>query len=68
MRPTLTDDEQHAIDVVLSIVKLSAILDHIAAATFECADSCDGEARDMLMQQASVVSAAALFSKTWCNS
>lgn len=65
MRHTLKDDELWSLDQMLSSVHLHVILDFIAAKTYEAADSCDGDARDWLMQQASVVSAAALFCKTW---
>jgi hypothetical protein len=65
MRPTLTDAEKAFLDTLMKEVWLSTILDHIAASTFEAADSCDGEGADALAQQAATVTAAALFCKTW---
>jgi hypothetical protein len=65
MRPVLADYDQRHLDDMLLNVKLHVILDHIAAATYEAADSCDGDARDSLMQQAANVSGAALFCKAW---
>lgn len=65
LRSVLKDDELWALDQMMANVKLYTILDFIAAKTYEAADSCDGEAKDWLMQQASTVSAAALFCKTW---
>lgn len=65
MRNTLNDVEISFLASLVATVHLGTVLDYIAASTYEAADSCDGEGRDWLIQQASVVSAAALFCKTW---
>jgi len=63
----LTEEAKKRLDIMMDSFKLSSILDHLAASTFEAADSCDGDSRDALMQQAACISAAALFSKQWCE-
>ena len=65
MSPTLTSEQSAQLNAILQSVQLSAILDHISANYFDAADQCDGEDRDVFMQQASTVAAAALFCKTW---
>lgn len=67
MRPILNEVEKNFLDAMMQEVHLGVILDHIAASTYEAADSvgADSEGGLWLVQQASVCSAAALFCKTW---
>lgn len=65
LRSVLSGEESEILDIIIAEVHAHTILDHIAAALYEAADATEDEARDWFLQQASTVSAAALFCKTW---